>query len=84
MAQKGEIVERVVLHIVGAIVEDADAVEMEIVEEGPNEVVAEVRTAKPDMGRVIGRKGRVARAIRTVAQAAADEEGLTAQVEFLD
>ena len=44
----------------------------------------EVRTAKPDMGRVIGRKGRVARAIRTVAQAAADEEGLTAQVEFLD
>ena len=84
MAQKGEIVERVVRHIVGAIVEDADAVEMEIVEEGPNEVVAEVRTAKPDMGRVIGRKGRVARAIRTVAQAAADEEGLTAQVEFLD
>ncbi len=84
MAQKGEIVERVVRHIVGAIVEDAEAVELEIVDEGPNEVVAEVRTAKPDMGRVIGRKGRVARAIRTVAQAAADEEGLTAQVEFLD
>jgi predicted RNA-binding protein YlqC (UPF0109 family) len=46
--------------------------------------VAEVRTAKGDLGRVIGRRGRVARAIRTVAQAAADEEGLTSGVEFLD
>nr|NIS40337.1 KH domain-containing protein [Desulfuromonadales bacterium] len=45
---------------------------------------AEVRCAKPDMGRVIGRRGRVARAIRTLAQAAADEEGLKAQVEFVD
>ena len=55
-----------------------------MVELGPDEVVAEVRTAKGDLGRVIGRRGRVARAIRTVAQAAADEEGLSAGVEFLD
>ena len=81
---KGEIVEKVVRYIVDEIVEDAEAVELNIVEEGPDEVVAEVRTARPDMGRVIGRRGRVAKAIRTVAQAAADEEGLTAQVEFLD
>ena len=80
----GDIVERVVRYIVDEIVEDAESVELNIVEEGPDEVVAEVRTARPDMGRVIGRRGRVARAIRTVAQAAADEEGLTAQVEFLD
>ena len=81
---KGDIVGKVVRYIVDEIVEDAEAVEMSIVEEGPDEVVAEVRTARPDMGRVIGRRGRVAKAIRTVAQAAADEEGLTAQVEFLD
>ena len=37
-----------------------------------------------DMGRVIGKRGRVARAIRTVAQAAADEEGLQSSVEFID
>ena len=37
-----------------------------------------------DMGRVIGRRGRVARAIRSVARAAGDEEGLDVQVEFLD
>ncbi|MGH8875240.1 MAG: KH domain-containing protein [Acidimicrobiia bacterium] len=81
---KGAIVERVVTYIVEAIVEDPEQVEVTIVEQGPDEVVAEVRAAKRDMGRVIGRRGRVARAIRVVAQAAADEEGLKAGVEFLD
>ena len=81
---KGEIVDRVVRYVVSEIVEDPQAVQVEIVEEGPEDVVAEVKTAKGDMGRVIGRRGRVAKAIRTVAQAAADEEGLSAQVEFLD
>ncbi|HEY5685962.1 MAG TPA: KH domain-containing protein [Acidimicrobiia bacterium] len=83
-ASKGEIVENVVGYIVRQIVEHPDSVEVTLVEQGPDEVVAEVRTAKGDMGRVIGRRGRVARAIRTVAQAAADEEGLTAGVEFVD
>lgn len=81
---KGEIVERVVEYLAKEIVEDADSVELTVVEEGPEEVLVEVRTAKPDMGRVIGRRGRVARAIRVVAQVAADEEGLDAQVEFVD
>ena len=80
----GEIVERVVNYVVGEIVEQADEVEVVMIEEGPEDVVAEVRTAKSDMGRVIGRRGRVARAIRTVAQAAAEEEGLNSGVEFLD
>ncbi|HSM00932.1 MAG TPA: KH domain-containing protein [Acidimicrobiia bacterium] len=81
---KGEIVQRVVEYIAREIVEDSDAVSVTIVEDGPDEVTAEVRAAKPDMGRVIGRRGRVAKAIRTVAQAAADEEGLQARVEFID
>jgi len=81
---KGQIVEDVVSYIVTQIVEDPEGVEVSLSEQGPDEIVAEVRTAKGDMGRVIGRRGRVARAIRTVAQAAADEEGLAAGVEFLD
>lgn len=81
---KGAIVDRVVTYIVTEIADNPDSVEVNIVEDGPDDVVAEVRAAKPDMGRVIGRRGRVARAIRTLAQAAADEEGLQAQVEFLD
>lgn len=81
---KGEIVERVVEYIAKEIVENSDEVDVTIVEEGPDEVTAEVRAAKSDMGRVIGRRGRVAKAIRVVAQAAADEEGLQSDVEFID
>jgi hypothetical protein len=81
---KGDIVQRVVDYVSREIVEDPEAVSVTIVEEGPEEVTAEVRAAKPDMGRVIGRRGRVAKAIRTIAQAAADEEGLQAWVEFID
>lgn len=81
---KGEIVERVVTYVVKSIVEEPDEVAVTMVEQGPDEVVAEVRTAKRDMGRVIGRRGRVAKAIRAAAGAAGDEEGITAGVEFLD
>ncbi|GIU92408.1 MAG: hypothetical protein KatS3mg011_1314 [Acidimicrobiia bacterium] len=81
---KGDIVKSVVAYVVGQIVSRPEEVQVTLVERGPNEVLAEVRTAKGDMGRVIGRRGRVARAIRTVAQAAADEEGLVAGVEFVD
>jgi uncharacterized protein len=80
----GQIVERVVTYVVRSIVDDPESVEVEIVEQGPGEVVAEVRTAKGDMGRVIGRRGRVAKAIRAAAAAAGEEEGITAGVEFLD
>lgn len=81
---KGEIVERVVGYVVREIVDHPHQVEVTIVEQGPEEIVAEVRTAKGDLGRVIGRRGRVARAIRAVAAAAADEEGISADVEFVD
>lgn len=83
MAQ-GEIVERVVSYIVKSIVDQPDEVVVTIVEQGPSEVVAEVRTADGDMGRVIGRRGRVAKAIRAAAGAAGEEEGIAAGVEFLD
>jgi len=81
---KGEIIERVVNYLAKAIAEEPDAVRVTMIEEGPEEVLAEVRTAKRDMGRVIGRRGRVANAIRTVARAAGEEEGLQVDVEFVD
>lgn len=84
MSGNGKIVEDVVTYLVKQIVSKPDEVDITMVDQGPDEVLAEVRTAKGDLGRVIGRRGRVARAIRTVAQAAADEEGLTAGVEFVD
>lgn len=84
MSERGKIVEDVVGYIVKQIVSKPDEVSITMIEQGPDEVLAEVRTAKGDLGRVIGRRGRVARAIRTVAQAAAEEEGVTAGVEFVD
>lgn len=81
---QGEIVEKVVTYVVGEIVDNKDEIEVEIVSDGNDAVVAEVRTAKSDMGRVIGKRGRVARAIRNVGNAAGDEEGLSVDVDFLD
>lgn len=80
----GEIVGRVVDYICKEIAEDGESVTVEVVDDGDDRVIAEVRAAKPDMGRLIGRRGRVARAIRTVAGVAAEEEGLSSEVEFLD
>lgn len=81
---QGEIVEKVVTYVVGEIVDNKDQIEVEIVSDGSDAVVAEVRTAKSDIGRVIGKRGRVARAIRNVGNAAGDEEGLSVDVDFLD
>jgi predicted RNA-binding protein YlqC (UPF0109 family) len=78
------IVEKVVSYVVSQIVDNPDQVEVEVVDQGGDSVVAEVRTAKSDMGRVIGRKGRVANAIRAIASVAGEEEGLSTDVEFLD
>lgn len=81
---KGDIVKNVLTYVVGQIVDDPSQVQVSIIEQGPDDVLAEVRTGPGDMGRVIGRRGRTARSIRTVAQAAADEEGINASVEFED
>ena len=80
----GSIVKNVVEYIVTQIVEDTKSVKVDIADSDDENVTIEVRTSPDDMGRVIGKRGRVARAIRTVAQAAADEDGLQSNVEFID
>ena len=80
----GTIVKNVVEYIVNQIVEDTKSVKVDVADSNDENVTIEVRTSPDDMGRVIGKRGRVARAIRTVAQAAADEEGLQSSVEFID
>jgi predicted RNA-binding protein YlqC (UPF0109 family) len=56
--------------LVRALVEDPAAVRVEEIEEEDGTVL-EVHVADDDLGRVIGRDGRVANAIRTIAKAAA-------------
>ena len=80
----GTIVKNVVEYIVNQIVEDTKSVKVDVADSDDENITIEVRPSPDDMGRVIGKRGRVARAIRTVAQAAADEEGLQSSVEFID
>ena len=68
----GTIVKNVVEYIVNQIVEDTKSVKVDVADSDDENVTIEVRTSPDDMGRVIGKRGRVAIAIRTVAQAAAD------------
>jgi predicted RNA-binding protein YlqC (UPF0109 family) len=56
--------------VVRALVDEPDAVRVEELDEDGT-VVLEVHVADDDLGRVIGRDGRVANAIRTLAKAAA-------------
>ena len=80
----GKIVKNVVEYIFKEIVEATKSVKVDVADSDDENITIEVRTSPDDMGRVIGKRGRVARAIRTVAQAAADEEGLQSSVEFID
>jgi predicted RNA-binding protein YlqC (UPF0109 family) len=66
-----------------ALVDDPDAVRVDEVSED-GEVVLEIHVAPDDLGRVIGRNGRVANAIRTVAKAAATREDRRVLVEIIE
>lgn len=60
--------------IARSIVDEPQAVHVNQVE-GEKSVILELSVADDDMGKVIGKQGRIARAIRTVVKAAATKEG---------
>lgn len=66
-----------------ALVENPGAVSVEEVEED-GDIVLEVTVADDDLGRVIGRGGRVANALRTVAKAAGTRDDTRVMVEILE
>ena len=70
--------------LVKALVADPDSVRVEETEEHEGEILLEVHVAPDDLGRVIGREGRVANAIRTLAKAAATVEGGRVMVEIVE
>jgi predicted RNA-binding protein YlqC (UPF0109 family) len=72
-----------VTYVVSALVDDADAVEV-TEDEGRGKTTLSVRVAPGDVGRVIGRRGRTAQALRTLANAAAARDGASVTVDILD
>ena len=72
---------KVLLDIAKSIVDEPDKVIVEIDDDGEN-VNLTLNVAPDDMGKVIGRHGRIARAIRMVVKAAANRSGKKATVEI--
>ena len=74
-----EIIETIILNLV----DNKDAVEIteKLDEKG---IVFEVKVANEEMGRIIGRQGRLAKSIRTVAKSVGAREHKKVSVEFID
>ena len=73
----------VVTYLVNAIASDTEAVVINTEERGDS-VRFKIHVAPEDMGRVIGRRGRVAQAIRTVVAAAGARDGVQTSVDIVD
>ena len=69
--------------IIESIAEDKSQIEI-TEKQAERETIYEVRVAKSDMGRVIGREGRIAKAIRTIFKAVGTKEHKRVTIEFID
>jgi predicted RNA-binding protein YlqC (UPF0109 family) len=66
------------------LVDEPDAVRVEEVEEPDGTLILELYVAEGDIGKVIGRQGRLARALRTIVRAGGVEAGRRIQLEIVD
>ena len=71
------------LYIARNLVDDPDAVSVTEVQ-GAQELTLELRVAPDDMGKVIGRQGRIAKEIRTVIRAYSQRTGQKVSVDIVD
>ncbi len=70
-------------YIVSCLVEDKDAVKVDI-EENDDETIVRVKVAEQDMGRVIGKNGKIASSIRTIAKSLISKDRKKVFVKFGD
>jgi predicted RNA-binding protein YlqC (UPF0109 family) len=75
--------ERVLTYIASELVDDPAAVQIDA-DHGDGSVDLRLSVGEDDMGRVIGRRGRNAQAIRTVVRAAGARGGVEASVDIVD
>lgn len=73
-----------VLEIIAkSLVDYPEQVDVKEINNEDQTVTLELRVAESDMGKVIGKQGRIAKAIRTVVKAAASRENKKVEVEIL-
>lgn len=77
--QEKELVE----YMVKALVDNPEEVEINVIE-GEKSTILELRVNQTDVGKVIGKHGRIAQALRTVLNAAAMKAGKRIVLEILD
>lgn len=70
-------------YIARSLVDEPDAVNVTVVE-GEGSMILQLRVAPQDVGKVIGKQGRIAKSVRTIVQSAAVKEGLRVTVDILD
>ena len=70
--------------VVRPLIECEDDFEISAFEESGNTIVVELRVNEADAGKVIGRQGRIIKAVRTIARAAASQENAHVEVELID
>jgi predicted RNA-binding protein YlqC (UPF0109 family) len=80
----GGIPKGVLEYVARNIVDDPDGVFVETSERRGGEVELRLHVSPSDMGKVIGRRGRVAQALRQVVAAAGTKEGVRASLDIVD
>ena len=66
------------------LVDDPEAVEIAEVEGDDGSMIVEVSVNPEDVGKIIGKRGRIIRALRTLAKAAGQKQGRSVTVEVVD
>ena len=82
MADAREDVIELVRFLVTQLVDNPDAVEVTGTDQDNGELYIEVAIDEGDIGKVIGRQGRIIKSIRTLARAAASQAGFRVEVEL--
>ncbi len=80
---EGATASRVLEYVARQLVDEPEAVVVES-EQGRRGVMLRLHVAPDDMGKVIGKRGRVAQSIRTLVRAAGAREGVEANVDIVD
>jgi predicted RNA-binding protein YlqC (UPF0109 family) len=70
-------------YIAKSLVDDLEAVQVNVID-GEKSTILELRVGAGDIGKVIGKHGRIAKSIRTVLQAATAKTGKRVVLEILD
>ena len=76
----GELVEM----LAKALVDTPDAVQVNEIEEDPKSIIIELKVAPEDMGKVIGKQGKIAKAIRTLVKSMAIKENKKVIVKIIE